>query len=203
MNPSRWVALFVAGFAVAGLVAFVAYNGRGGGGATGSGTVPPGSGEGGGAGGLPSSFVARSERTVLPDVAGGLIGGGRLSVRSLRGRIVVLNAWQSWCEPCRREIPTLQGLQVNKHVAVVGVDVADNMSSAKEVLRRGHATYPSISDSDGGILRSLAAFVPPAAVPSTIVIDRGGYVAATLVGRFEPEELAAIIHRLEVEPPPA
>jgi thiol-disulfide isomerase/thioredoxin len=192
VRSGRWVALFVAGSAVAGSVA---YHGLGGSSTRRSGTA-------GDSGVIAAPFVDRSQRRVLPDVAGGLLGGGRLSVRTLQGRIVVLNAWQSWCEPCLREIPILQGIHAHTHVAVVGVDVTDDASNANEVLRRSHATYPSISDSDGRILHSLAAFVPPAAVPSTIVVDRVGNVAAALVGRFEPGVLSAIIRRLEAESPP-
>jgi thiol-disulfide isomerase/thioredoxin len=149
--------------------------------------------------------IAPSRRVRLPDLAASSVDGGRrVSVTDFRGRVVVLNAWQSWCAPCRAELPVLTRLfreTDHDRVAFVGLDVKDDPVAASNLLRASAVGYPTLADPDGRLLVSLAAFVPPAAVPSTIVIDPAGRVAATVVGPADPSALKALIESVAAEPP--
>jgi len=118
-----------------------------------------------------------------------LLGGGPTAFRArlagLRGYPVVVNAWASWCIPCREEFPLLQsaGARLGRRVAFVGVDVSDAASAARSFLRRfpvsdAHTflaqhpvSYPSYEDPDSRIVRSLG---PAFGVPITVFIDRAG-----------------------------
>ncbi|MBV9214461.1 MAG: TlpA family protein disulfide reductase [Actinobacteria bacterium] len=103
---------------------------------------------------------------------------GRLSLASLRGRVVVLNFWASWCIPCRQESPLLERWQHRIAAAggtILGVDVLDLTTDARAFVHRYRLTYPMVRDGPG---RRLAAF-GVLGYPETLLIDRRGHVAAT------------------------
>lgn len=102
----------------------------------------------------------------------------------MRGDVVVINIWGSWCAPCRKEAPELRRLADKTAplgVKFLGIDIRDNKSAAKAFERNYGITYPSIYDPSGRTVtgfKSLAA----RAVPTTYVLDRKGRVAALSVG---------------------
>jgi cytochrome c biogenesis protein CcmG, thiol:disulfide interchange protein DsbE len=91
----------------------------------------------------------------------------------LHGYPVVANVWASWCGPCQFEFPTLQKLSARygKHVAFVGINSEDSEAAAKTFLREEPVPYPSYTDSDREIARSLGADV---GFPDTAFFDRQG-----------------------------
>jgi cytochrome c biogenesis protein CcmG/thiol:disulfide interchange protein DsbE len=101
--------------------------------------------------------------------------GGRLSLVSLRGKVVVLNFWQSYCAPCTHEAPTLAAAaerwRANKNVVFVGVDVQDFRGEARKFLDRFGISYPNVAD-DG----SLVGHYGVTGYPETFFIDRRGRV---------------------------
>jgi cytochrome c biogenesis protein CcmG, thiol:disulfide interchange protein DsbE len=106
-----------------------------------------------------------------------LSGGGTISLASLRGRVVVLNFWASWCEPCRFEAPLLERTQreLERHRAtVLGVTYRDTSSDSQDFVRRYHLTFPEVRDGDGG----FAGAYGTNQLPETFVIDRSGRVVA-------------------------
>ncbi len=142
-------------------------------------------------------FVEPANRREPPRMAGETLDGEQLDVASLRGRPVVLNFWASWCAPCRAETDGLVTLaKDNPDVAFVGVNEKDEPSSARAFVRTYAVTYPSIIDETG----VLAAGWPISiGLPSTVVLDDQGRLAARFTGGVVPEELTAVLGRLRTE----
>jgi cytochrome c biogenesis protein CcmG/thiol:disulfide interchange protein DsbE len=94
-------------------------------------------------------------------------------IGQLRGYPVVANVWASWCGPCQFEFPVLQKLSARygKRVAFVGVNSEDSEAAAKTFLREEPVPYPSYTDSDRKIARSLGADV---GLPDTAFFDKQG-----------------------------
>jgi len=94
-------------------------------------------------------------------------------IGQLRGYPVVANVWASWCGPCQFEFPVLQKLSARygKQVAFVGVNSEDSEAAAKTFLREEPVPYPSYTDSDRKIARSLGADV---GLPDTAFFDKQG-----------------------------
>ena len=106
---------------------------------------------------------------------------GTLSLSGLRGRVVALNFWASWCLPCRDEAPLLERTwQQNraKGLVVLGVDANDVSSDARAFVRKHGLTYPMLHDGAGTLLGRWG--VP--GLPTTFVVDRRGRVVAKVLG---------------------
>jgi peroxiredoxin len=147
------------------------------------------------------SQYAVGERKPAADVTGDLVDGGRFRLTALRGNVVVLNFWGSWCAPCRAEADDLQAVNVAaqpRGVRFVGVNIKDSESNAKAFERRYGVTYPSLFDEAGRVALQLRQF-PPNAIPATIVIDRQGRVAAVIRKALLAEELQPIVLRVAAE----
>jgi thiol-disulfide isomerase/thioredoxin len=139
--------------------------------------------------------IAPSDREPLPAIAGSTMDGSTLDLADLRGRVVVLNAWASWCEPCREEVPAFVALADAADpadVAVVGLDVADEPAAAADFVEEFAMAYPSLVDGEGSILPTIPG-VPPKAIPSTVIVDRQGRIAARIVGGTSTDRLAGLV----------
>ena len=149
--------------------------------------------------------VAADDRVPLPPVAGPTLDGGQLDVADLRGRVVVLNSWASWCAPCREEVPSFVALADGRDpgdVALVGLNVRDQASAANAFVADFRIPYPSIVDAEGELLSTIPG-VPPSALPSTVILDREGRIAARIIGVTDSGELAALIDAILEEGPAA
>ena len=146
---------------------------------------------------------AVGERPSVPDLVGTTLDGASLSTASLRGRVVVLNAWGSWCGPCQDEAPDLASLQRSlrsSDVTMLGLDVKDDAASARTFATGAGWTYPQLQDPDGTLLASLRAVVPPSAVPTTLVLDRSGRVALRVIGPVDAATLGPEVAALAAAP---
>jgi thiol-disulfide isomerase/thioredoxin len=130
------------------------------------------------------TIVPQTERRRPVDLRGVTLEGAQLDIASLRGRVVVLNVWGSWCAPCRKEAPDLQAAAVElrpKGVEFVGINSSDkDRAQALAFQRTFGVTYPSLADDGGAALLALRGAVAPNAVPTTIVLDREGRIAARI-----------------------
>jgi cytochrome c biogenesis protein CcmG/thiol:disulfide interchange protein DsbE len=121
---------------------------------------------------------------------------GSTSLASLRGKVVVLNVFASWCGPCVAEAQVLEREQhriISHHATILGVTYLDNTNDSEAFVRRQHVTYPVVRDVSGGFLRSWGVD----GVPETFVIDRQGKVVALrryqLAGNWLQQTVARVL----------
>lgn len=127
---------------------------------------------------------------------GHLFSGETVSAEAWEGKVVVLNFWYAACGPCRAEAPDLVALHSDfkdKGVLFYGVNVRDDGPTAAAFERTFSVTYASFDDSDGGILLAMTQYVPPRAVPTTLVLDKQGRVSARILGISQKGTLKALI----------
>lgn len=135
--------------------------------------------------------VPVEERSVAPEFSGELLDGSPFDSASLAGDIVVLNFWGSWCAPCRIETPEFQMVYEEvgaQGVQFLGVDVKDERQLAIAFYADKGVEYPSMFDPRGEVALAFRGF-PANAVPSTILIDREGRVAAAYTAAVPAEDL--------------
>ena len=139
--------------------------------------------------------VAAGERPPTPTLSlPRLAGGGTARLADFRGRVVVLNYWASWCDPCRAESPLLERWHRRIEArggTVLGVDVLDLSGDARRFIERYRLTYPMLRDREGATQARLGI----TGLPETFVIDPQGRVAALRRGPVDERFM-----RAEVEP---
>ena len=146
-----------------------------------------------------STEIAVDKRGDAYDFSGETFSGEPFTLSEKRGAPVVLNVWYASCAPCRKEAPDLVKLHetyASKGVTFVGVNVRDEAGPAQAFEQKFSIPYPSIPDRDGTIMYALRGQVSPNAVPSTLVFDAKGRVAARIFGLADPSILGAMIDRV-------
>jgi len=149
-----------------------------------------------------TGVLVADRRQPAPGVRGTLLDGTPYDVSALRGTVTVLNFWGSWCAPCRAEAGDLERTyQSTRSVGVqfVGVNVKDQPGPATAFQRVQGVTYPSLFDPDGQVAVRFRD-LPPSAIPTTLVIDRRGRVAARFLGAVTETRLTAVVHQVAGEP---
>ena len=115
-----------------------------------------------------------------------------------RGKVVVLNFWATWCEPCRDEMPALQRLQEklgNEGLVVLTVDVGDSEEKAAAFFEQAKLSLPVLFDKDWSTARLLWKI---RLLPATFIIDRRGAIRYSVLGEadWDDPQHAAAIRRL-------
>jgi thiol-disulfide isomerase/thioredoxin len=135
-------------------------------------------------------------------VTGELLAGGTYDVTQDRGKVVVVNFWGSWCNPCRAEADDLERTYQAtkaKNVTFVGVNSRDEKDPAKAFERGFGVTYPSIYDRDGSV--ALKFDVTQVTTPATLILDRQGRIAAGIRGATTIGVLQPVVERIAAEGP--
>ncbi|MFE4638340.1 TlpA family protein disulfide reductase [Streptomyces sp. NPDC056773] len=152
------------------------------------------------------STVAKADRVDAPKLDGETVAGGTLDTTTLKGKVVVLNVWGSWCPPCRAEAPSFAKVAkemeaAGQPVAFVGINTRDNTKqNAASFEESFKITYPSLFDPDGKLmLRFPKGTLNPNAIPSTIVLDKDGKIASRTLAALSEEKLRSMIDPLLLE----
>lgn len=146
-------------------------------------------------------LIPERDRQPAPVLAGTTLDGERLDLGDLRGSVVVLNFWASWCAPCRAESATLNevaGRTADKGVRFVGINVKDELPSARAFERKQSVSYPSLHDQPGRLLLRFRKVVPQTP-PTTLVLDREGRIAAFFAGAVRISDLQGPVEQIAGE----
>lgn len=142
------------------------------------------------------SFVSNSSRIAAPALSGMTLSGKNYTFNG--GQVAVVNVWASWCAPCRAEAPALVALSEKyPDVAFIGILTRDNPATAEAFVRRFALPYPTLIDDS--VLIGFRKSLPANAIPSTVVIDKNGNVAARISGVITFASLGEIIEKVRAE----
>ena len=144
--------------------------------------------------------IAPADRKDPISLTGEDLDGNELSLDDLRGEVVVVNYWWSACPPCRVEQPDLNeaAIELADEASFVGINIRDlSTDPPKAYVRAFEVPYPSIYDPSGKALLAFSGVLSRNAIPSTLVLDKEGRVAATVIGavpgtRTIPDLVASI-----------
>lgn len=128
-----------------------------------------------------------------PDYSAVSLTGDSVSLAQLRGRVVLLNVWATWCHPCREEIPVLQALHAryaSRGLELVGVsvDARGEEATIREFATDFRMTYPLWLDPDERVQSTFLAI----GVPATFLIDRDGVLRWRHVGPVRAEDTTLV-----------
>lgn len=151
-------------------------------------------------------LLAPDERETAPVLVGTTLDGAALDVAAYRGKVVVVNLWASWCSPCRAEAGVLETTYLDtraKGVEFVGIVSGgkDSIDNARAFARTFEMSYPSMFDADNSLVLAFRGQLPPSAIPTTLVLDRQGRVAARALGAVDRSRLLAMIEPALAEKP--
>lgn len=137
-----------------------------------------------------------AERQSVNSFSVRLLDGRQLTQADLVGRVTVINVWGSWCGPCRTEAPELVRVarQLDQRSAFYGINVRDNPAAAQAFERAFDIPYPSVHPDDAGTaILAFGGALTAAAIPSTVVLDEQGRVAARVVGPVDAGTLRRLV----------
>jgi peroxiredoxin len=146
--------------------------------------------------------IPQDERKSAPSFSGDLLSGGEFASTELAGTIAVLNFWGSWCPPCRVETPEFQQVYTEvqgQGVQFLGINVKEtDPQFANAFVRDKAITFPSVYDPRGEVALAFRDY-PANAVPSTIILDRKGRVAAVYTAAVPEDTLRSVLDLLKGE----
>jgi thiol-disulfide isomerase/thioredoxin len=110
-----------------------------------------------------------------------LLNGSSVRLSSLRGKVVFLNFWATWCPPCRSEMPSMEKLYQrykNNGLEFIAVDIMEDKSDVAGFVKDFKLTFPVAIDRDGHVSNDYGI----SAIPTTFIIDRNGKIIASVTG---------------------
>ena len=142
------------------------------------------------------TFISANDRQMAPKLSGDTLYGTKFDFNG--NKIAVVNVWASWCSPCRAEIPTLTALSKKySDVQFMGILTRDNLANAEVFARQLAVPYPNFIDDS--LLLGFRNTLPANAIPTTVVIDKQGRVAARISGPATVSGISKLIERLTAE----
>jgi thiol-disulfide isomerase/thioredoxin len=146
--------------------------------------------------------IPEADRAEPVELTGELVDGGSWDSAAARGEVVVVNVWGSWCAPCVAEAPDLQqvwsDLQADEApVQFMGIDFREDPARGAAFAKKAGITYPSLSDESGVLILALQGKAPT--VPTTLVLDTEGRIAARVNGPVEASTLRGLVDDVVAE----
>ena len=140
--------------------------------------------------------IGAGKRAVPVRLTGQTLEGEQWSVADEAGKVVVINVWGSWCGPCVAEAPDLQQAWVDlsaadKAVAFMGIDFREDPERGAAFIKANNITYPSLTDESGVLILALQGKAPT--VPTTLVLDKTGRIAARVNGEVTTSTLTGLV----------
>lgn len=138
---------------------------------------------------------AAADRGEVVELAGESMAGEPVDIEQWRGDVVVLNFWYAECPPCRKEAPDLAALSTDFAGAAhfLGVNHINEPETALAFERSFDIPYPTLHDGDSAAVASLQEYVSLKAMPTTLVLDAQGQVAARILGMIDKSTLKSLI----------
>ena len=135
-----------------------------------------------------------------PDLALPQLDGTQLTLRDLRGQVVLINVWATWCPPCRAEMPAIQQAYAayrDRGFMVLAVNQREDATAITPFLEQHGLTFPILLDRNG---RASATY-QASALPSSFFVDRRGVIRAVYRGPMPPRVINGIVEQLLQERP--
>jgi thiol-disulfide isomerase/thioredoxin len=136
-------------------------------------------------------LVPPAERGAPIELEGKDLDGKPLSLADLRGKVAVVNVWGAWCADCRIEQDDLNAAAAKTEdvARFVGIDIRDaSVDNARSYVRNNDVPYPSFYSPDGKALVPFSGTLTAYTVPSTVVLDAEGRIAASILGRLPSQQ---------------
>ncbi|WP_326555909.1 TlpA family protein disulfide reductase [Micromonospora sp. NBC_01813] len=138
-------------------------------------------------------------RPAMPQLDAELLDGSSFDPASVRGQVLVVNFWGSWCPPCRAEAADLEATYQatrDQGVAFLGINIRDERDKA-QAFEQGRVSYPSVFDP--GSRLALDFNIPPNSIPATMIIDRDGRIATVVRREIRQEDLQPLVEQVAAE----
>lgn len=142
-----------------------------------------------------NSGEVKTDNTIAPEFSVTTFTNRKITLSNLRGNIVMIDFWASWCPPCRRESSELTAVYKmfeNHDVEFIGIDVWDDESAGRRFIAEEGITYPNAMDHNGFITINYGV----TGIPEKFFIDRDGHIVRKYIGPISAEELSKIINEL-------
>jgi thiol-disulfide isomerase/thioredoxin len=138
-------------------------------------------------------IIPEADRKLAPAITGKDLNGAEINI--VAGKVTVINVWASWCSPCRAEAPLLADFaQKNPQIQFIGILTRDNDSAAISFVNHFKIGYPTLADDS--IIAKFHGNFPPNAIPTSLVIDAHGKVAARISGEVTTSLLKDILQKI-------
>jgi cytochrome c biogenesis protein CcmG/thiol:disulfide interchange protein DsbE len=143
----------------------------------------------------PPAQILKVSRAVSTDFSLQATDGSQVTLSDLRGKVVLLNFWATWCPPCKAEMPDLEALYreygATHDFVVVGVNLQEERETVEKFARAIGLSFPVLLDTDGKVSEQSYAV---RSLPMSMIIDREGYIREAWTGQLSSAEM---LNRLE------